>query len=123
MVTINLSKSSSNYVSAYDQTFPNDTAMFNSFGVQSQVHHALPKNVLNQFAGVMTDAFTQAGRDLDINNPVVMTRLPTTVAGQNAKSKHTLEEIFEITLAFLANPWNIWKTAISLSRNSAENRV
>ena len=28
---------------------------------------------------------------------------------QNAKPKHTPEEIFELSMAFLANPWIIWK--------------
>lgn len=28
---------------------------------------------------------------------------------QKAQPKHTLEEIFELSMAFLANPWIIWK--------------
>lgn len=28
--------------------------------------------------------------------------------GQNAQPKHTLDEIFELSMQFLANPWNIW---------------
>jgi site-specific DNA recombinase len=27
---------------------------------------------------------------------------------QNGQPKHTLEEIFELSMRFLANPWNIW---------------
>tara|TARA_R100000935_G_C2837407_1_gene168934 strand:- start:5 stop:1561 length:1557 start_codon:yes stop_codon:yes gene_type:complete len=29
---------------------------------------------------------------------------------QNVQPKHTLEEIFELSMAFLSNPWNIWKS-------------